>query len=223
MNMLADADELMLLDGGLTGAAPGLWELLIRFILNTLVVWVIIRFFYYPKSQRRDYFFTFMLISISIFLMVFLLGSVKIKVGFALGLFAIFGIIRYRTEQVPIREMTYLFCIIAISVINALTDTESWVALFATNAIFIASIWILEGVRNIKHISCKIILYDKVDLLTPDKSAELKADLEKRTGLKIKDIEIGHIDFLKDSAYIKVYYETESDKVNSIDGMIKPH
>jgi hypothetical protein len=221
--MLADTDELMMLDSGLAGMAPGFWELLIRFLLNTLVIWVIIRFFYYPKSQRRDYFFTFLLISISIFLMVFLLGSVKIKVGFALGLFAIFGIIRYRTEQVPIREMTYLFCIIAISVINALTDTESWVALLATNAIFIGSIWILEGVRNIKHISCKIILYDKVDLLTPDKSAELRADLEKRTGLKIKDIEIGHIDFLKDSAYINVYYETESDKVNSIDGMIKPH
>ena len=221
--MLADADELMILDGSLTGTAPGLLSLLIRFLLNTLVVWVIIRFFYYPKSQRRDYFFTFMLISISIFLMVFLLGSVKIKVGFALGLFAIFGIIRYRTEQVPIREMTYLFCIIAISVINALTDNESWIALLVTNAIFIGSIWILESVRNIKHISCKIILYDKVELLTPDKSEELKSDIEKRTGLKVKDIEIGHIDFLKDSAYIKVYYETASDKVNSIDGMIKPH
>ena len=90
-------------------------ELLIRFVLNTAVIALIVRVFYYPKSKRRDYFFTFILISISVFLLIFLMGGVKLKIGFALGLFAIFGIIRYRTESVPIREMTYLFLIIAVS------------------------------------------------------------------------------------------------------------
>ncbi|MCI2082301.1 MAG: DUF4956 domain-containing protein [Bacteroidales bacterium] len=221
--MLTDVEDLKILDGSFTGIAPGLLALLLRFLLNTLIIWIIIRFFYYPKSQRRDYFTTFMLISISIFLMVFLLGSVKIKVGFALGLFAIFGIIRYRTEQIPIREMTYMFTIIAISVINALTENESWAALLVTNAIFIISIWILESAKNLKHTSCKIILYDKIELIIPDRKQELVADLEKRTGLKIKDLEIGHIDFIKDSAYVKIYYETSADQINTIDGMIKPH
>ena len=115
-----DFAELAFMETPLIDAA-GFMELILRFVLNMVVVVAIIRFFYYPKSRRRDYFFTFTLISISIFLMIFLLGSVKLKIGFALGLFAIFGIIRYRTESMPVREMTYLFVIIAISVINALS------------------------------------------------------------------------------------------------------
>ena len=108
-----DFAELAFMETPLIDAA-GFMELILRFVLNMVVVVAIIRFFYYPKSRRRDYFFTFTLISISIFLMIFLLGSVKLKIGFALGLFAIFGIIRYRTESMPVREMTYLFVIIAI-------------------------------------------------------------------------------------------------------------
>lgn len=111
----------------------GLSELLIRFLLNTVVIGLIVRVFYYPKSKRRDYFFTFLLIAISVFLLIFLMGGVKLKIGFALGLFAIFGIIRYRTESVPIREMTYLFVIIAVSAINGLATSISYVELLATN------------------------------------------------------------------------------------------
>lgn len=111
--------------------------MLLRFSFNMLVVWLMIHCLYYPKSGRRDYYFTFMLISISIFFLIFLLGGVKLKIGFALGLFAIFGIIRYRTESMPVREMTYLFCIIAISVINALAITISYIELLVTNVIFL--------------------------------------------------------------------------------------
>ena len=114
----------------------GFLALLGYFLLNTLIVFCVIRMFYYPKSKRSDYVFTFMLISISIFLMIFLLGNVKLKVGFALGLFAIFGIIRYRTESMPVREMTYLFVIIAISVINALAVEISYAELVCTNLLF---------------------------------------------------------------------------------------
>lgn len=134
-----DFAELAFMETPLIDAA-GFMELILRFVLNMVVVVAIIRFFYYPKSRRRDYFFTFTLISISIFLMIFLLGSVKLKIGFALGLFAIFGIIRYRTESMPVREMTYLFVIIAISVINALSVQLSYAELTATNLLFILCI-----------------------------------------------------------------------------------
>lgn len=120
MNSFLDLTEDLLSETPLIDMAD-LWQLLFRFVFNFIVVGIIIHFFYYPKSKRRDYYFTFTLISISVFFLIFLLGSVKLKIGFALGIFAIFGIIRYRTESVPIREMTYLFTITALSVINALS------------------------------------------------------------------------------------------------------
>lgn len=195
----------------------GFFELLIRFLLNTAVIALIVRVFYYPKSKRRDYFFTFILISISVFLLIFLMGGVKLKVGFALGLFAIFGIIRYRTESVPIREMTYLFLIIAISAINGLATSISYVELLATNLLFIVSLWILESNRWVKHVASKLVLYDNISLITPDKEEELIEDLKKRTGLHILRVEVGAIDFSKDTAMIKVYYEPLSNEINSID------
>ena len=161
--------------------------------------------------------FTFTLISISIFLMIFLLGSVKLKIGFALGLFAIFGIIRYRTESMPVREMTYLFVIIAISVINALSVQLSYAELTATNLLFILCIWLCESNRWLKHISCKLVQYDRIELITPQRRAELIMDLENRTGLSITKVEVGHIDFLRDAAILKVYYEPESEEINTID------
>ncbi len=199
----------------------GFGQLVIRLIINTLVVGFIIHKLYYTKSKRRDYYFTFTLIGLSIFLMIFLLGSVKIKVGFALGLFAIFGIIRYRTESVPIREMTYLFAIIAISVINALALELSYAELGFTNIVFIICIWILEGNRWLKHIPSKLIMYDKIALITPDKRGEMIMDLERRTGLKILKIEVGHIDFLKDSAIVKIFYLPDSEEINTIDNLTK--
>ena len=153
--------------------------LLCRCFFNMAIVWFIIHFLYYRKSQRRDYYFTFMLISLSIFFLIFLLGGEKIKVGFALGLFAIFGIIRYRTESMQVREMTYLFVIIAISVINALAGS-SYLVLATSNIIFILTIWICEGNTWLKHTSCKTVQYDKINLITPDKREELMEDLKKR-------------------------------------------
>ncbi len=212
-------------DGALFGSplldVDGFWQLVLRFLFNFIVVGIIIHFFYYPKSRRRDYYFTFSLINISVFFLIFLLGSVKLKIGFALGLFAIFGIIRYRTESVPIREMTYLFVIIAVSVINALAIQISYAELIATNLIFVLATWILESARWLKHTSCKLILYDKIHLITPDKSSELIIDLKKRTGIDIIKVEIGHIDFLRDVAFIKIYYEPISDEINTIDTLTK--
>jgi hypothetical protein len=153
--------------------------------------------------------------------MIFLLGSVKLKIGFALGLFAIFGIIRYRTESMPVREMTYLFVIIAISVINALAVTVSMVELVVTNMLFVASVWLCEKLRLMKHISSKLVLYDRVDLIVPEKEKEMLDDLQKRTGLVINKVEIGAIDFLRDTVMLKVSYESKPGEMNSVDNMIK--
>lgn len=196
-------------------------QLVLRFLFNTLVVWIIIHFLYYRKSFRRDYYFTFSLISISIFFLIFLLGSVKIKIGFALGLFAIFGIIRYRTESMPVREMTYLFVIIAISVINALSVTLSYAELLLTNLIFIVSIWIFETTSRLKHIACKLVTYDKIELITPEQRPSLIDDLTQRTGLDIVKVEVGTIDFLHDTAIVKIYYRPTDESKSTIDSLLK--
>ncbi len=209
-------EELEIMDAQVMDA--DFWQLVVRFLFNIVVVGSIVAFLYYPKAKRRDYSFTFMLISLSIFMMIFLLGSVKIKVGFALGLFAIFGIIRYRTEQMPVREMTYLFVIIAISVINALSTKFSWAELLATNVMFFVGVMVTEWSKWLKHVSRKTIKYDRVDLIVPERRQELIADLEARTGLHILKVEIGDIDFLKDMAIIRISYEPENNDINTTDG-----
>lgn len=190
--------------------------LLIRFALNILVTGFIIRMMYYPKSKRRDYFFTFIVTSTTIFMLLFMLDTVKLQVGFALGLFAIFGILRYRTDTMPIREMTYLFLIIGISVINALAKHISYIELGLVNSIFISVSALMESNRVLKHVSSKLIVYEKIELIRPAKKNELMADIAMRTGLEITNVEVGSIDFLKDVAYIKIYYI--SGEVNTADG-----
>ena len=184
---------------------------LVRFVLNFLVTGGIIRFLYYSRSKRRDYFFTFMITSTTIFMLLFLLDSVKIQVGFALGLFAIFGILRYRTDTLPIREMTYLFMIIGISVINALSKNIGILDLLIINFIFVLVTWLLESENILKHVSKKKIVYEKIELIKPEKQEELMLDLKMRTGLNISKIEVGAMDFLKDIAYLNVYYDTNED------------
>lgn len=196
-------------------------DLLLAFFINLVAIMIVVRGLYYPKCKRGEFFFTYILIAISTFMLIYVLGDVKLKAGIALGLFAIFSIIRYRTEQVAIREMTYLFIIIAMSAINGLTVSElSTGEVLIINALFIASIWICESKLLISHYSYKVIKYDNVSLITPDKRDELIADLEKRTGLKIKKVEVGAIDFLKDAAIVKMYYKSNSSN-NSVDTTLK--
>ena len=195
--------------------------LLIAFFINLVSIMIVVRGLYYPKCKRGEFFFTYILIAISTFMLIYVLGDVKLKAGIALGLFAIFSIIRYRTEQVAIREMTYLFIIIAISAINGLIVSElSYGEVLIINILFIASIWICESKLLISHYSYKVIKYDNVNLITPDKREELIADLEKRTGLSIEKVEVGSIDFLKDAAIVKMYYKSK-DANNSVDTTLK--
>jgi hypothetical protein len=195
-----------------------LGELFFRFLFNLGVVFIIIRFLYYPIRKRKDYLFTYILISSVIFLLCFLLDNVKIEIGFALGLFAIFGIIRYRTRQIPIKEMTYLFLVIGISVINALSNKKiSYAELALTNLLLILVSYILERLMLLRHESSKVINYEKIELIKPENREKLIADLQERTGLTINRLEIGKIDFLRDSARINIYYYESSNKENLAD------
>lgn len=186
-------------------------DLVIRTVFNTLVVLYLVRYLYYKITPRKDYLFTYILISLVVFFMCFLLENIKIELGFALGLFAIFGIIRYRTRQIPIREMTYLFLVIGISVINALSNRKvSYAELLFTNFALMGVTYLLEKVFLLRHESKKVINYENVEMVKPENRQELLLDLEDRTGLKINRIEIGRIDYLRDSARVFIYY-FESD------------
>ena len=212
-------------------------ELGIRFILNLVVCWILVHFFYYRKSKRRDYYFTFMVFSSAMLILLYIMGNVEVGVGLTLGLFAIFGVIRYRTETVPIREMTYLFVIIALAAANGLAPVYhlvdvstaphyilSWgsVGVMAlVNLLIIVLIWILESESLVRHTTTKLVLYDRIELIVPDKRAELIADLEKRIGVKVENVEIGHVDFLKDSAFIKVYYNLPKGESNSVNTLTR--
>ena len=196
---------------------PMLW----RFVFNTAAVWLITHWLYFPKSRRREYYFTFMLIGISVFFLINLLGGAKIKIEFALGLFAIFGIIRYRTESMPVREMTYLFMIIAMSVINGLSANLDCLQLAAVNWLFILMTFLFENIKVKGSMAVKLVQYDRIELIKPERRSELLADLKERTGLDIVKIEIGGIDFLRDMSVIKIYYE--SDEESTVDSHLKMH
>ena len=172
--------------------------LLIRLCVNIVFITILIRFLYYAKTKRKDYLFTYYLIGTITFFLCFGLKKLDIDTGMGLGLFAIFGIIRYRTDAIEIKEMTYLFLIIGLSVVNALASNQLSVAEMALINIFMVVLtYILEFLWLMKHETRKTINYERIDLITPDKSSEMKNDIESRTGLSINRFEIGKIDFLK--------------------------
>lgn len=235
-----DAADDMLLDvqtitDAMMTTAQKIGELGIRFALNLLVCWLLVHFFYYKKSRRRDYYFTFIVFSSAMLTLLYIMGNVEVGVGLTLGLFAIFGVIRYRTETVPIREMTYLFIIIALAAVNGLAPLYHVVDLASAphyvlgwgnvgvmalvNCLMLLLVWVLESESLVKHVTTKLVQYDRIELIVPEKREELIADLEKRLGVKVENVEIGHVDFLKDSAMIKVYYRLgkgESNSVNTV-------
>jgi len=201
----------------------GFGELMLRFLIMMVFIWIIVHYLYYRRSRRRDYFFTFILLSVSVFFLIYLLGSVKVKIGFALGLFAIFGILRYRTETIPVREMTYMFSVIGLSVINALADDMSLAELLAPNVIVTLAIGLFERFVLKRDIASKLLLYDRIELIKPDKRQELIDDLCDRTGLRVVNVVVGSINFLKDSAVLKIYYENDGGGASHINQQLKPN
>lgn len=182
-------------------------ELLIRFCVNMGVTIFVINYVYFKATGRKSYVFTYILISTTVFFLCFLLGSIDLQLGFALGLFAIFGIIRYRTDTIPIREMTYLFLVITISVINALARREvSYAEIIFTNVAFMLTTWIMERVWMTRNLARRTIIYDRIDLIHPDKSDQLIQDIKERTGITVEYFKIGQIDLGKPSVRITVFY-----------------
>lgn len=192
------------------------YELLIRFSFNMAVIMILVRWLYYSSTKRKDYLFSYILISTIVFLLCYLLTNVELQIGFALGLFAIFGILRYRTFQIPIREMTYLFLVIGVSVINALANQKVSVAeVIFTNFAIIAITFGFEKIWLLRHESAKTIVYEKIDLIKPENYQKLIDDLQNRTGIsKINRVEIGKIDFMKDSCRLIIYYFEPDNKIN---------
>ena len=198
-------------------------KLAFRFLINLLAILLIARTIYYPLAKRKDYLFTYIMISILVFFICFTLKKFELGLGMALGLFAIFGIIRYRTDPIPIKEMTYLFIVIGISVINALANKKmSYAELLLTNSIIVFATYGMERLWLLKHESRKVITYEKIDLIVPENHALLKEDLEKRTGLRINRLEIGKINFLNDTAQIFIHYYADEQDGNFKDEGIRP-
>jgi hypothetical protein len=187
--------------------------LIMRLAINMVFITILIRFLYYEKTRRKDYLFTYYLIGTITFFLCFGLKKLDIDTGMGLGLFAIFGIIRYRTDAIEIKEMTYLFLIIGLSVVNALASNKLSIAeMGLINVFMVILTYILEFVWLMKHETRKTVTYERIDLIKPEKAAEMKKDLENRTGLSLNRFEIGKIDFLNDTAQVRVYYYAEEQE-----------
>ena len=183
------------------------YTLALRLVINLFVMTVLIRFLYYPIAKRKDYLFTYYLIGMITFFVCFGLKKLDIDTGMGLGLFAIFGIIRYRTDPIPIKEMTYLFLIIGISVVNSLASNKISVAEIAIiNGTLVGITYGLERLWLVKHETRKTIVYERIDLIRPEDYDKMKADLQQRTGLNINRVEVGKINFLDDTAQVRIYY-----------------
>ena len=203
---------------------------LVRFLLCMVVNWIIIDRMYYRKSHRRDFYFTFMLISVAIYFLVYFMMGMdrgKATMGVGLGLFGIFSIMRYRTDTMPVREMTYLFIIVCLSVVHAMFDVSAYSAneiplemgkLVVIDLIVLVAITLCEHRLQIQ--STKLVQYDRIDLIKPERYNELVADLEERLGVKIIKVDVGGVDFLRDAAVLRVTYDgkghSDADKMYEI-------
>ena len=179
-------------------------SLTVQFIFNMVICSILVWFFYYPKSHNKGFSVTFMLFSAVVFLLLYFMGGVSLDITVGLGLFMIFGIMRYRTEMVPIREMTYLFVTIATAVINGINTIND--SLILANVLLIALLAVVEYVIGRKREVSKLICFERIELIRPERREELIADLESRLGHKINRVEVGNVDFLRDVAFLKVYY-----------------
>ena len=200
--------------------------MIVRLLISIFFTWLIIDRLYYAKSHRRDFRFTFMLIPVAIFLIVFFMIFVledmkgKTSMGVGIGLFGIFSIMRYRTDTMPVREMTYLFVTIALAVVNAVSVDVPFAEVILTNVLVAAAVWV--GEKQLKSNTTKLVQYDRIELIKPERRQELIADLRERTGLKVLNVEVGAIDFLRDMVMLRVYYDSEANKRDkNLDNMLK--
>lgn len=191
-------------------AAGGTVMLIARLALNMLFTAIVVRLVYYRLYRSRDYVFTYFLINLVTFSLAYLLSNVPIELGFALGLFAVFGILRYRTEAIRVRNLTYLFVVIGIALLNALANGGITLAqLLIANVVIVGTVGVLEAAPFSRREESRIVQYDRLELLNPEAAADLLADLRKRTHLPIERFEIGDVDLLRDSAVITIHCRSE--------------
>ena len=206
---------------------------ILRFFICILVNWIIVHYLYFKKGKRRDFYFTFMIISVAIYFLVCLMMGMergKATMGVGLGLFGIFSIMRYRTDSMPVREMTYLFVVVCLSVVHAMADSlgvdavgqitgTPLMELVVIDIIVMAAIMVFEA--TLKVDASKLIQYDRIELIKPERRKELVADLRERTGLDVLNVEIGAIDFLRDMAMLRVYYKPKGSRNKDLDNMVR--
>ena len=176
-----------------------------RLFIDLLAVTLLIRFIYFRIYRSTEFFFTFFIFNPIIFLITFLLNKVEMSLGAAFGLFAVFSMLRYRTEGISMKDMTYLFLVIAMGLITAI-GKGNWDELSLLNGIILLFTYLLESNLLVKKEGSRIIVYDNTELLKPEHQVQLKEDLEKRTGLIINRISVTKVDFLRDTALIRIYY-----------------
>jgi hypothetical protein len=182
-------------------------ELAFNFGTNFLVLFVIVRLIYVPINKNKEFIFTYFIFNVVIFFLCSVMSTSNLKEGFAFGLFAVLSLLRYRTESIPTKEMTYLFISISIAVINALLNKKiSMVEVVFCNGVIIGAVYILEIMWSKTREHTQMLVYEKIELIKPDRREELIKDLTDRTGLKIKNVEIVKINLLTDSAIIKILY-----------------
>ena len=185
-------------------------KLLFKFGINFIFLIIIVRLIYYRVKDDKDYVFTYIMFNILTFFICFLLRKVPMEMGFALGLFAVFGILRYRTEAIPIRQMTYLFIVIGISMINALSNKSvSIFEVLFTNGLITLITYLIDRFWFQTIEEKKSIVYEKIELIKPENKQELIKDLKERTGLPIHEVKVDKIDFLRDTAAVTIYYNRD--------------
>lgn len=190
-------------------------ELITRFGINFVALFILVRLIYYPTHKNKDFLFTFFIFN---FIMFVLLSTTHIKQGVAFGLFAVFSIMRYRTVTIPIKEMGYFFICLTLAMINSLSIVENhllfsnWLIILASNISILILVVVLDRFISLTHENFKEITYERVDLITPNKRDELIEDLKTRTGLPIHRVEIKNINFLRDTAKVHVFYNAKENE-----------
>jgi len=204
-----------LFGAALVPSVATLTSLAARLVLNLLFTIIAVRVVYSRLYHQRDYIFTYLILNVVTFSLAFLLSKAPIGLGSAFGLFAVFGILRYRTEAIQVRNLTYLFVVIGIALLNALANEDiSLVELLIVNVVIVGAVGLLEAASFSGREESRRVVYDRLELLSPDASSELLKDLRSRTRLPVERYEIGDVDLLRDTANITVYYPVSSRRAN---------
>jgi hypothetical protein len=192
-------------------------DLVVRFGFNFICTFIIVRLIYFPIYKNKDYLFTYFLFNSIIFMILYVMNNVKMEFGVSFGLFAVFSILRYRTEDIPIKEMVYMFIVIAVGLVNSLSTKNVSIAeiLFA-NAVIVGMVYTLENIWLMRHESYKQLNYEKIENIKPENYNSLLEDLRERTGLNIHRVEIKNIDFQNDTARVVIFYYTNLNNKSKV-------